>query len=301
MRGGFDLIFNYAAQSWPTDLSLPLLREIPSAKVLAPVGYSRLKRPSYKKYFNTLPGYLQGYDKLVYHSPYYQDKIFGDENKLENKAVIIQNGALKEEFLSTSGDINVREKLGIKTPYLLLVVSHHNVAKGHHFAIKAFRKMKRNDTTLLIVGDKLTSRGLRKFVHFVLDYLYCFISSALNRNIKLVSSKDREFVIAAFKSADISLSGSRVECAPLVMYESFASKTTFITTGVGNVHDHSGYLRIVKTPREMAKTSNYFLNYPEKRHSLSKRALGFWQGNHAVEDIIDRYEALFESLHHERS
>ena len=51
-NGGFDLIFNYAAQSWPTDLAFSVLDKITASKILAPVGYSKLTSSEYSKYFN---------------------------------------------------------------------------------------------------------------------------------------------------------------------------------------------------------------------------------------------------------
>ena len=36
--GEFDVVFNYAAQSWSTDLTLPILDKINTINILAPVG-----------------------------------------------------------------------------------------------------------------------------------------------------------------------------------------------------------------------------------------------------------------------
>ena len=180
--GGFDVIFNYAAQSWPTDLTLPLLDKIDAVKLLAPVGYSRLHSARYKMYFNTLPTYLSRYDKLIYHSANYQDKVYGDFNDLSDKSVILHNGALISEF-DDGMSAGIRDRLNVKTPNLVIDVSHHNVAKGHRFVIRAFRKMKRDDSTLVIAGDRMTSRGVRRLAHFLLDYLYCFFSSLFSKRI----------------------------------------------------------------------------------------------------------------------
>ena len=300
LGGGFDVVFNYTAQSWPTDLTLPLLNEINAVKILAPVGYSRLTSARYKMYFNTLPVYLSRYDKLVYHSDIYQDKIYGDENGLAEKAVVIHNGALKSEFVD-NGKIDVLRELGIKTKYLLLNVSHHNFAKGHMFSIRAFRKMNRDDATLLIIGDRFASRGWRRLAHFFLDYIYCFVSSLLDSRIKLANDKNREFAISAYKSADLYLNGSMLECAPLVMYESFASRTPFITTDVGNVREHEKYLRIVESPREMAKVANELLDDDKKRTEISESAFELWRTRHRAEEITDLYERFFKELYESRS
>jgi len=296
-KGDFDVVFNYAAQSWHTDLIFPLLERINAVKVLAPVGYSRLMSPKYKMYFNTLPVYLSRYDKLVYHSPNYRDKIYGDVNDLSDKKVIISNGALKKEF--RAGDtINVRKKLGVKTRYLIITVSHHNFAKGHRFAIRAFKKMRREDATLVIVGDRLTSQGVRRIAHFILDYLYCFFSSLFSKKIILVNDKDLR---SLYKSADLQMNGSMLECAPLIMYESFASETPFVTTDVGNVRDHIDNLLVADDPSEMAKMANGILDDESKRKSLTESGVKLWRENHITEELAGLYEKLFKGLIDARS
>lgn len=288
----FDVMINYAAQIWTTDLTFAVLDKISAKKIFVPCGYPGLKNPKYREYFQNLPGFLKKYDSLIYMSPNYQDKIFGDLNGVRDKAVIIPNGASEEEFLREDS-FNIREKLGIKTKYLLISVSNHYKAKGHAFVIDAFRKMKRNDVTLLIIGEKFVSSGVRKLAHFFLDYLQCRFSSLVNKNIKLVDGKNRDLIVSAYKNADLFLFGSKIECAPLVMYESFASKTVFITTNVGNVKDHKDYLKIVKTTEEMAEIANYLLENKKERELLTEEAFRRWRKNHTWEKIVSRYESLF--------
>lgn len=295
INGNFDLIFNYTVQIWTTDLMFDILDKIRSKKALAPVGYSGLNNPKYRKYFEKLPEYLKKYDVLIYHSNFYQDFIFGKENGLLNKAIVIPNGASYEEFVEWQFD-DIKKKLGIKTKYLLISVSNHYKAKGHRFVIRAFKKMKRSDTTLLIIGNKWVSFGWRKIAHFILDYIYCWLSSALNKNIKLADGKNRKFIVSAYKQADLFLFGSEVECAPLVMYESFASKTPFISTPVGNVPDYSDILKIVKTEDEMAQVANYLLDNNEIRKDVAKRAFNEWQEKYTWDKIFKKYEELFNNI-----
>lgn len=296
-EGDFDVIFNYAMQSWPTDLAFSVLQEIKSVKVLAPVGHSRLRSPKYKDYYRELPKHLAFYDKIVYHSPVYQDKIYGDEKGFGDKAVIIGNGARFSEFGDMQKYAGIRDSLGIKTKYLAVVVSHHNFAKGHRFVLKAFRRMERDDTTLLIVGDRFVSYGLRRVAHFFLDYLYCFLLSFSRRNIMLASSPNRGFVLSVYGGADLQLNGSILECSPLVMYESFASKTPFVTTNVGNVMEHKEFLRVVNTPDEMADAANYLLDNDSERLKIAEEAFGLWKKNHTIEKIMGLYDELFQNLY----
>ena len=83
------------------------------------------------------------------------------------------------------------------------------------------------------------------------------------------------------------------------MYESFASKTIFITRPVGNVKDHEEYIRIVNTPDEMAKAANYLLDHSEEREALAEEAFQLWKDNYTFESIVNLYENLLEGLYSE--
>lgn len=292
---GFDVVVNYAAQNWPTDLALDVLYRITAKKVLVPCGYSGLHNPLYAAYFAQLPEKLKQYDALVYMSFDYQDKQFGDEHGVRDKAVYIPNGA-GEEFVELPM-YNFKYKLDIQTPYVALCVSNHYLAKGHRFVIEAFRAMNRKDTTLVIIGKPLVSSGIKRTLgHFVLDYCRCFWSSLTKKNIRLVSTDDRRLILSAYAAADVFLSGSSVECAPLVMYESFASKTPFITRPAGNVADHKEVLKIVETPAEMARVANYILDDSETARDIAERAFLVWQKSHTWKSIVLQYEQLYKRI-----
>jgi glycosyltransferase involved in cell wall biosynthesis len=290
----WDVVLNYAAEQWSTDLCFDILDKIKAKKVLIPCGYS-LKKPAYYFYYQKLPEYLKKYDALVYMSRDYQDKKFGDEHGVGDKAVIISNGASSFDF-PAQDDFDFNKRHGIKTKYLALTVANHYRAKGHDFVINAFKKMNRHDVTLLIVGN-IPSLGLRRFGHMILGcYPFCLLSDMFNKNIKLLKGDDRNLVISAYKTADLFLFGSSFEYAPLVMYESFAAKTLFITRDVGNVRDHENLLKIVKTPEDMSKTANFYLDHRNERGKIIDAAFSEWQAKYNWEIIARQYEKLFGDL-----
>ena len=98
--GNWDVILNYAAQTWPTDLTCRQLSRLPGKTILAACGYSGLigaRRAVYEGYFRRLPHYLRQYSAIVYHSKAYRDKVFGDRHGIENYR-IIPNGIDSSEF-----------------------------------------------------------------------------------------------------------------------------------------------------------------------------------------------------------
>lgn len=292
----WDVVINYAAQIWTTDLIFEVLDKVKAKKILVPCGYSGLGRPEYKEYFEQLPAYLGRYDSLVYMSPNYQDKVFGDAHGLGVKAILIPNGASGEEF-SAKDKFKIKEKLGIRTKYLAITVANHYLAKGHGFVIKAFKKLKRKDISLLIIGEVPGKSGIFKLAHLLRGcYKNCFVSGWFDKSIKIVSGKNRQLVLSAYKNADLFLFGSEIECAPLVMYESFAARVLFITRDVGNVRDHENLLKIVKTPEEMAETANFYLDHPDERNNIIDLAFAEWQNKYDWGIIVKQYENLFQKL-----
>ena len=291
-----DVVVCFGGNVWTTDLLFSVGDKIRAKKVLSTPGLSKLGNEKYDKYYEKdyLPA-IRGFDALVYTSENYRDKVFGDNNGLGDKAIIIPNGASEEEFIGPAR-FKIREKLKITSPYIAITVANHYRAKGHRFVISAFKKLRRKDITLLIIGERFVSTGVKKWGHFVLDYMYCFGSSLFSRRIVLLNGKERDMVLAAYKGADLFLFGSELECAPLVMYESFAAKLPFITTDVGNVKDHSRYIKIVRSPIEMAEVSNRLLNNRNERETMSEVSYAEWKKNHTWTRIADMYNDLFNRL-----
>jgi len=85
------------------------------------------------------------------------------------------------------------------------------------------------------------------------------------------------------------------------MYESFASKTPFVTTDVGNVIDYEKYLKIVGSPAEMAAAANKLLDNETERKTLAEDAYSVWQSSNVMEDLAGEYEKLFTDLYEART
>ncbi len=284
----FEVMVNFAANNWPTDLAFACADGISAKKILSTPGLSKLYDPAYRDYYEKIYAQALGrYDRIVYTSPNYRDKIFGDRHGFGAKAVIIPNGAGKE-FLAQP--LNFRERYNIRTPFLIVTIANHFWAKGHDFVFQAFRKMARKDATLVIIGDRPHRHS------WYSCELLCSWKTFVKPRTRLLSRVPREFIVAAFQEADIFLFGSKLECAPLVMYESFASRTAFVTTDVGNVRDHDEYLKIVRSPDEAADRANALLDLPEYRRELTEGAFALWRRNHTWDIVGGKYDELLQEL-----
>lgn len=293
--GRFDVIMNYAAQIWSTDLALPILDSIQAAKVIVPCGYSGLRDPDFKSYFQAMPEYLKKYDAAIYLSNHYQDKLFADRHKLKN-SIVIPNGADEQEF--TASPLGFRRRYGIKTKYLLICVANHYNLKGHQMIIEAFNKLGRTDVTLAIIGNPVAD-GWRKWR--IECYKQCRAASLKNRRIKILTDVPRPWVVSAYQEADLFVFGSMVECSPLVIFESMAAGLPFISTEVGDVKERAAFGQLVASGAEMTQQINTWLNNPERRATIGQAAQAEWRAHYSWDKIADQYETLYQRLVSARS
>lgn len=283
---GADVILNYAAQIWTTDLSFDLLDGLTAKKVLVPCGYL-LDNPVFAEYYKALPAHLKRYDALVYMSRSYQDFRFGEQVGVGDKAVIIPNGASEEEF--TAEVPSFKEAMGIKTPLMALAVSNHYHLKGHRRIIDAFIATGHKDTTLVIIGE-------HEGPPWANCYYSCRLRSWMDRRIRILQGVPRELVVAAYKEADVFVLGSDIECAPLVIYEAMAAGTPFVSTDCGNVKDNVTAGVIVDSMSAMTEAIKTFLEDPGLRQAYGERGREKWMRDHTWSRIADQYEALYMKL-----
>jgi len=264
-QGDFDIMMNYAAQQWASDLVYPVLDELPYKKIFIPCGFSGLYWPDYAEYFHQLPDALRRYDHLVFHADDYRDTNFARHHNIQNRS-IIPNGASQMEFEAANG--NFRQRYGVdEDEPLLLTVGSHTGVKGHFLAIKTLSMLKTERATLVIIGNVfgkghwwqnfiLPLLGSIKRMQFsvsakiVKDTLLGGIAPAgclsncraharwanLQNNGKkvILLNPPRAEVVAAYHAADLFVFGSNIEYSPIVLYEAMASRTPFISLACGN-------------------------------------------------------------------
>src|SRR6185369_9443600 len=80
----FDVVTNFAAQQWATDIALPILDLVHGVKVFVPTGFSALYQSDYSSYFNLMKVWLTNYDINLFLSDDYRDVNFAKDNGIEN-------------------------------------------------------------------------------------------------------------------------------------------------------------------------------------------------------------------------
>jgi len=256
-----DIIVNFAAQQWATDLTLPLLSQLKARKVFVPTGFSALGNPKFKKYFYAMKEWMCEYDACIFLSDSYQDIDFARSAGVQAIA-IIPNGAAGEDF-DRIKDSGLRKRLGIQENHQLVlhVAGYLTEAKGQAEAVDIFSYSKLTNATLMLIcpdfGRPLRKslipklslkpsdyiawiRTMRVVIFRVWLHLLCCLrqksNNAKGRQVKFIALS-RNDTTSAFLEADLFLFPSRVECSPLVLFEAAASKTPFLVTDVGNASE----------------------------------------------------------------
>ena len=290
MKQPADVMMNYAAQQWATDLAYSVLEPTRGKRVnvIAPCGYSALKDartirwPEFTGYFQKIIPYaVPLYDAAVYHSAVYKDYEFAQLHGFQN-SVVIPNGVDEEEF-SAESEIDFRNKYEIKTKYMGLCVGNFFSGKGQDRVIESVRQMNRGDFTAVLIGKQ----G---------DQLDSLKRQAAGLPVKFLVDIPRKDTVAAFHVADIFLFGSYIEASPLVILEAKASRTPFVSTDCGNVREWKG--GIVCSPDEMSEHVNKLLNNETLRNRLAEEGFNEWKEKLTWDAVVDQYEDLYLRLHH---
>jgi len=304
----FDIITNFAAQQWATDLVFGLLDSIKAKKIFVPTGFSGLKLPEYRDYFGSMTGWMKKYDMNVFLAIHYRDSEFASEQGIK-KRVLIPNGAAKDEFLAEV-IIDIRQFLEIpQNHFLILLVASHTGMKGHNEAIEIFSQAEIKNATLLIIGEE-QKEGCGPKCKLRERILNILPTKRLWGKRLIVTSLPRSHTVAAYKAADLFLFPSNIECSPIVLFECLASKTPFLTTDVGNAKEiinWSGGGILLPTRKDergysFAKVDQSARILEDIYHDLGKRELmrrsGFsvWQKKFTWEKIAQEYEKLYKSL-----
>jgi glycosyltransferase involved in cell wall biosynthesis len=304
----FDILTNFAAQQWATDVALPVLDRITGKKVFVPTGFSGFYLPEYKDYFASMKEWMKKYDMNVFQSNDYRDINFARESGVD-KITVIPNGAAADEFLPES-DVNIRQQLGIPANrFLILHVGSHTGYKGHVEAIEIFRRARIRHATLLIVANDFGD-GCVEFCERARSDFNRSLKRLLDDKKLIVTSLPRNQTVAAYKAADLFLFPSNIECSPLVLFECMAAKTPFLTTDVGNaaeiigwcgsgqllpsIKGAAGYCKAeIDSSAEMLRN---IYDQPAKRAAMQTAGFETWQQRFTWERITESYEALYLNL-----
>jgi len=308
LDSSFDVITNFAAQQWTTDAMITLLDQIPAVKIFVPTGFSGLFFPKYQKYFELMKQWLKQYDMNVFSSNDYRDVNFARENDVA-QIMVIPNGAGEDDYLTTDV-MDIRKKLGIsETDFFILQVGSHTGVKGHAEAIRIFNKAKITNATFLITGSVYSRRCA--IACKLKEVLFnSWVHRKKDRKKLIVTYLSDEEIRAAYRTANLFLFPSNIECSPLVLFECMATRTPFLTTDVGNaveIIEWSGGGLLLPTLRDQNGRSRAEVTgsssmleelwaNPDRCEVLANMGHRAWQERFTWGKITHQYEVLYLML-----
>lgn len=340
ISGGFDGILIYAAQQWTFDALWPVLDKILYPKIFSPCGFSGLYESGYAKYFQQMPEILKKFDHLVFNANKYRDIDFALENDIKNYTVI-PNAASEEEF-SVAIDPSFRMNHGIlEESFLFLTVGSFTGLKGHLELVKAFALLQLPEgqhATLILNGNEVEQLGknigslLDKTIGLVKTHgmrytalriaklvfgtsaspkkIADFINKSQPDKRVMVTNFPRAELTQAFMAADLFVFASNIEHSPLVLFESAAAGTPFLSVDVGNAAeiaqwtgagvmcpssvDKKGYTRV--NVAVLAQSMAELMQQGARLKELGAIGKQKWLEGYTWGKISARYEQVFYQL-----
>lgn len=304
-NSSFDIVAFFAAQQWTFDAAIPLLNSIKAKKVFIPTGFSGLYRKEYADYFLQMPRWMMSMDASVFLSDNYRDIDFARIHAIKS-IHIIPNGADESEFEMPS--IGMREKLNIADDeFLILHVGSFTGMKGHKEALQIFLRAGLKKSVLVFSGKQL--EVFRKYLWRMLSPIDWIRYFRLRKKIIQMESIRSE-TVSLFKEADVFLFPSNVECSPLVIFESCAAGTPFLSSDCGNVKeiiewtngglllptriDESGYSHV--DIDHSAMMLNELVSDRERLEELGKQGYRNWKEKFTWSALTKKYEDLYNQL-----
>ncbi len=294
--GKWDIVAMHCAQTWSTDVLLPEAESIGGKKIFVGHGLSELGNPVYQRYFQNFGKSLRKMDAIVALSSLLEEVAFCARNRL-SRPQIICNGVDAAEW--DQPPRNLRESWEIGRRPWLLSVSNHSPIKGHTVFFETIRRIRREHANAqgMIIGNSypaakwnLGARGIKGGCWYK-----CLLDARLNKDVILRWNVPRADVVSAIQEADVVLVTSSREASPLVVLESMAAATPWISFNVGAVRDHVGGMR-VESLEEMVTSACQVLRDPELRKKLGSGGQYRIKEKHDWESICNQYEALYKSV-----
>ncbi|MEO7098017.1 MAG: glycosyltransferase family 4 protein [Luteolibacter sp.] len=299
-----DVIVFHGWDTWPTEVTLPILPELPCKSVILSHGYSARIIPNLKRfpwgilrylrwlpYVFDLPHQLRTFDRVVFLSYKTDFGRFYDgwvAEFIDCKNIRVIPNSVTAELKSNSS--NFREKMGLGEGILFLCVANYSPRKNQEMALKAFCRANIPGSLLVFIGSSLGDYGRR-----VQEIWYSQQASHPDLNVYFMEDLTRMEVVSAFRSCDTLVLSATAETQPIVIIEAMACGKPFISTDTGCVSELGGGV-VVKTVSEMAKQMRRLAQDPAGRETLGRQARKFFEHHHSPEVINQAWLDLLEDV-----
>jgi L-malate glycosyltransferase len=292
--GDWDLLVNHCLQVWPTDA---LLNEIDSytwPSVLVTHGLS-VDNPAFGSYYVGIPRHLCSYSKWVRVSNLSEEFSFAEKFNIQVPPVIT-NGVDMNEWARPP--LGLRMTWGIGRKPWVVDVSNHNPLKNHRIFFELANSLRGVGAHFTVIGGTypMNKWGLGRLGISGGCAYQCRLRSMLSMGaVDLKTNLPRYEVVSAIQEADVVVSTSKWEANSVVLLESMAAGTPWVSFDVGSARENVGGV-VTGNPDEMASTVIELLRDPDRRNTLSSAGRARAEAKHSWDSITEQYENLYESV-----
>jgi glycosyltransferase involved in cell wall biosynthesis len=298
--GNWDILVNHSLHVWPTDLLLGEISSYAWPSILVTQGLVD-ECTSYKEYYSMVPLYLTSYFRWISVSNSTAEFPFAKKFNIAMPSVIT-NGVDRDEWARPA--LGLRSAWHIRNRPWVVNVSNHSPVKDHgafYQLAKVLRPLGAHFT--LISGTyPMNKWGLGRLGVSGGCAYRCRMRSILSPGtVDLRVNLPRESVVSAIREADVVVSTSRKEANSLVLLESMAAETPWISFDVGSARENAGGV-VATNFNEMAETVVELLRDSDRRKQLGRAGRAQIVAKHDWDSIVDQYEQLYlEAVGHRHS
>jgi glycosyltransferase involved in cell wall biosynthesis len=291
--GGWDLVVNHGILEWPTDAILENVTEYPWPSVVVTHGLLTVERPMFRSYFKKLSEILRHYAGWICVSGRSEEMGFAQKFGLASPHVIT-NGVNLGAWARPP--VGVRSRWGIAEAKWIVNVSNHygNHHKNHRMFFEIARQLRDTGARFTLIGNShraakwnAGSLGIRGGCFYE-----CKTRAMLSRDVELKSNVPREDVVSAIQEADLLVSTSRWEANSVVLIESMAAGTPWVSTDVGSAREQTGGI-VATSSTEFGGAIRNLLRDANLRKTMGEAGRLRAQQKHAWDTIAEQYERVY--------
>lgn len=291
--GHWNIMVNHCLQTWSTDALLEDVGTFPWASLLVTHGLTT-ENPLYAAYYRTIPGFIRRYAGWVTVSALSEEAALAKQHDLA-APIVIRNGVDLEEWNTVPRGL--RKKWNIKGRFWLVNVSNHSLQKCHRSFFQFAEHLHGIDATFTIIGNPLPMDRWRLGRLGIQGgcFYECQIRSFASQSVELRTGVPRREVVSAIQEADLIVSTSHWEANSLVLLESMAAGTAWVSTDVGSARENAGGI-VARSQKEMADAAAQLLHDGSQRKALGAAGHARALERHDWKQITDEYEQLYQDV-----